>query len=268
MQPTTEVQRAREANRPPFEVRTAEALIAKCETELANYTGYLAFHRERYEYLWRLCQRLVPQREARVIDVGRSPFSARLASHYAEVYTLGLPVRDKEFGAVTVGSSDSLRGHIEFDLNDAQHPGRWPALPAADLVCFAETIEHLRTAPELVLLFLRTALKKSGYLVCQTPNAAALHKRLKSLWGLNPYERLRPAADNPGHFREYTKKELYELGRAAGLRVCFHEYADYFGLEGGWLKRAAEVGSRVPRALYPPFRRGQTIVYNVDEHTR
>jgi len=29
------------------EALTAKALIAKCETELASYSGYLEFHRER-----------------------------------------------------------------------------------------------------------------------------------------------------------------------------------------------------------------------------
>ena len=268
MEQTNQSQGVSEASVPAAEVLTAKALIAKCETELASYSGYLEFHRERYEYLWRLCKRLVPQQRATVIEVGRSPFSARLVSHYAEVYTLGLPPRDNEFGTLPTEAPMPHVGHIVFDLNEAQRPERWPRLPRADLVCFAETIEHLHTAPELVLLFLRTALKASGYLVCQTPNAAALHKRLKLLLGLNPYERLRLTQENPGHIREYTKKELHELGRTVGFRVVFHQYADYLGLEGGRLKRAAELCSRLPRALYPPFRRGQTIVYAIDEHSR
>lgn len=188
----------------------------------------------------------------------------RLASHYAHVYTLGLPLGEKGDSSRAITRQEGLRGHIEFNLNDTFYPDQWPMLPQADLVCFAEVVEHLYAAPELVLLFLRTALKNSGYLICQTPNAAALHKRLKLLLGMNPYERLRLTQSNPGHIREYTKKELWELGRAAGLRVCSHKYVDYFGLEGGRLKHIAEICSRILRTCYPPFRRGQTIVYSRD----
>jgi len=60
------------------------------------------------------------------------------------------------------------------------------------------------------------------------------------------YERPRLTVENPRHVREYTKNKLHELGRTVGFRVVFHRYADYLGLEGGRLKRAAELCSRLP----------------------
>ncbi|MDP9149663.1 MAG: hypothetical protein M3O36_06955 [Myxococcota bacterium] len=45
---------------------------------------------------------------------------------------------------------------------------------------FAEVLEHLHTAPELVLAFLRRLLLPQGLLILQTPNAASLSKRIKT----------------------------------------------------------------------------------------
>jgi SAM-dependent methyltransferase len=176
------------------------------------------------------------------------------------VYTVGLPLTEQEFGDASVDGSHLLR-HLVFDLNDAQEPRLWPSMPKADLICFAEVIEHLYTAPELVLLFLRSALKPSGYIVCQTPNAAALHKRVWLALGMNPYEMIRPTRDNPGHFREYTKAELVAIGHRVGLKPVFHEFADYFGILGSPLRRVAGRAAASLIDMYPPFRRGQTIVF-------
>jgi hypothetical protein len=245
----------------------ARQLQVDCRRRLSSYDAYLQFHARRYDYLCTLCSRLVPENDAVVVDVGRSPLSSRLGALYSTVHTVGLPVTDKEFGDASVDGSHLLR-HLVFDLNDAQEPRLWPSMPKADLICFAEVIEHLYTAPELVLLFLRSALKPSGYIVCQTPNAAALHKRVWLALGMNPYEMIRPTRDNPGHFREYTRSELIEIGRRAGLRPVFHEFTDYFSILGSPLRR---VGGRALSALidmYPPFRRGQTIVFAQETSAR
>ena len=50
---------------------------------------------------------------------------------------------------------------------------------------------------------------------------------MKLLFGHNPFERLRGDLDNPGHIREYTRSELAELGRLAGLEVVMHRYLNY-----------------------------------------
>jgi len=128
-------------------------------------------------------------------------------------------------------------------------------------VVFAETIEHLTTAPELVLAGLADVLRPGGFLVCQTPNAAALHKRLKLLFGYNPYERIRVDPTNPGHFREYTRAELFEIGRIVGLEIVLHFYKDYFGCEGSSLRQTAALALRLMSRIVPSFARGQTIVY-------
>ena len=94
---------------------------------------------------------------------------------------------------------------------------------------FAEVLEHLYTAPELVLPYLRELLVPGGVLLLQTPNAVAFRKRAKMVLGVNPFERIRTERDNPGHFREYTASELRELLVGAGFsvdRVWMKHYFD------------------------------------------
>jgi SAM-dependent methyltransferase len=248
----------------------ANSLRDRCQGWLSSYEGYGDFHRRRYEFVLGICKQFVKPGEARVIDIGRSELSSRLAGVYSEVHTLGFPLGTLAGtpAAAVADGGEPFRGHLVFDLNDAFEPERWPEIPGADLICFAEVIEHLYTAPEMVLLFLRSALKPTGYIVCQTPNAAALHKRINLALGIQPYERIRPVRDNPGHFREYTRAELIEVGREAGLRTVFHQYADYFGVDGSPLRRATGRVLRWICAIYPPFKRGQTIVFSIDPNAR
>jgi len=71
-------------------------------------------------------------------------------------------------------------------------------------------------------------LNNGGRVILQTPNAVALHKRLKMLIGKNPYERIRENNSNPGHFREYTKKEIMEYAKNTGFKIKKSVYENYF----------------------------------------
>ncbi|MGB6034744.1 MAG: hypothetical protein WBG42_00650 [Cryomorphaceae bacterium] len=55
-----------------------------------------------------------------------------------------------------------------------------------------------------------------------------MEKRLKMAAGYNPYELIRLNKDNPGHFWEYTVRELKALGEEGGLRLTDHEPSSYF----------------------------------------
>jgi hypothetical protein len=114
-------------------------------------------------------------------------------------------------------------------------------------------IEHLYTAPELVLAFVKRLLKPGGFLVVQTPNAVALEKRVVMLRGANPFEMIRPSRDNPGHFREYTIHELRALAARVGLEVDGAELQDYFNSQPGYARLLAR--------WKKSFRQGITIVY-------
>lgn len=176
-----------------------------------NDRAYTALHAPRYALLLRLLSRYEVNAATKILDIGVSRFTDLMREHFgATVDTLGFAA-DRAWD----------RGrHYQFDLNRAQHRSDWRTdLPRYDVVVMAEVIEHLYTAPELVLAFIRTLVADGGLLVLQTPNAASFTKRVKMLMGRNPYERIRLDNTDPGHFREYTVRELMILTSGAGFRL-------------------------------------------------
>ena len=134
----------------------------------------------------------------------------------------------------------------------------------------AEVLEHLHTAPSLVLAFVKTLLADNGLLVLQTPNAASLPKRIKLLLGRNPFDMIRTDPKNPGHFREYTRRELSALAADLGFRV--EECAMSFYFDARFAHRASgEAAGRrlvlgtaknlIYRFLPAPLREGITMVW-------
>jgi trans-aconitate methyltransferase len=180
-----------------------------------------------------LIRQIAPDKNSRILDVGRSVFTNILLASYPNVQTLGFGSSVDSVSAV----SKSVP-HIAFDLNRVQHSSEWIKLPQFDLIVFAEVIEHLYTAPEVVMQFLCSGLAKGGCCIVQTPNAVSLHKCILFICGRNPYERIRVDNTDPGHFREYTKRELLEIGGSAGMIAIKHDYRNYFGVwHGGRAKK-------------------------------
>jgi 2-polyprenyl-3-methyl-5-hydroxy-6-metoxy-1,4-benzoquinol methylase len=120
------------------------------------------------------------------------------------------------------------------------------------IVLFAETIEHLYTSPKLVLSFIKTFLRRGGFLIIQTPNAVSISKRIAMLNGSNPFEMIRESRDIPGHFREYTGSELYGLGKEIGLVCDKIIYTNY------WPQ--SEIYAELENK-YPTLRSGITIIF-------
>ena len=234
---------------------------------LARYDGpalvpeervYLRVHARRYEYLLALIDRhrremgLDPGgRGMRLLDVGPSFQTQLLRDLYPEatVTTLGLEVS-------AVSTARPGERHIEFDLNDSLDPEAWPAVEPHPLVIMAEVIEHLYTPPTSVLRCATGWLEPSGVLVLQTPNAASLFRRLKLLAGRNPYNLIRETRRNPGHFREYTLRELIAATAEAGFEPIESSRHNY---QRGTSPRARFY--RATRAVLPrSLRQGITMV--------
>jgi SAM-dependent methyltransferase len=203
---------------------------------------YLRTHSRRYALLLELVQELMPER---MLVVGPSYESVLLRdAARAKVDTLGWA--DHRFPRV------EGERHVQHDLNETDYP----ALDGYDVIVCAEVIEHLHVPAGLVIQRLAHALVPGGRLVVQTPNAAGLPKRIRLLRGRNPYEPLRPEPGNPGHFREYTIRELREAVEGAGLTVDRVIAANYFD-HGSRRNRAFRAVERVlPRTL----RNGITLV--------
>jgi SAM-dependent methyltransferase len=198
------------------EIATTVARIC----EASHDDGYNSYHAPRYTALLTLLSEHLPGPDGRILDIGRSALTDLIRQTCGvRVDTLGFePDERAEAG-----------DHYHFNLNDAQQEALWRRdLPAYDVIVMAEVIEHLHTAPRLVLSFLSQLMAAGGVLIVQTPNAAALHKRLELLFGRNPYHLIREDVTNPGHFREYTMTELTDYARMVGLEVEAQFYGNYF----------------------------------------
>src|SRR5919106_5770118 len=153
----------------------------------AQQREYLRLHRRRYGLLLAgvrtRVDRLPGDRRQRVrlLDIGPGPQTElmRAAITSAHVDSLGFanpqaPPREGE-------------RHIPFDLNLAPDPERWPDVgDTYDVVVMGEVIEHLTTSPVAVLECIARWLRPGGWIVVQTPNLLALHKRVRMLLGQNP----------------------------------------------------------------------------------
>ena len=122
-------------------------------------------------------------------------------------------------------------------------------------------MEHLYTSPKKLFQNLHSLLNKDGILIIQTPNAASLKKRLTLLLGKNPFEMPRENLQNPGHYREYTSKELIDLGHETHFiikKIILDEYFEYPTIIS---KIYRSVKSFIPKKL----RSGITIIYQKND---
>ena len=211
---------------------------------------YLAYHQRRFDYICEVAQRFKPSRASLVLDVGPGPMTKQLNDLYDVVWSLGF-----EHTAIFDGTDVSQR-HITFDLDLSHDPAAWVPMPKFDLIVFSEVIEHVHVSHEEVLAFLGHSLAPEGLILCTTPNVAAFHKRLRGVAGLTPWHRW-----ESGHITEFTKADLIEIGRRAGLQTRFHAFANYFGFDGTPLRRGIVSAIDGVTGLVPTLRRGQLIVY-------
>jgi SAM-dependent methyltransferase len=201
------------------------------ETALTpEWREYLAYHRRRYAALMGVAATLGG---TRVLNVGPMFETRMLRDAGLHVDTLGFP-----HPLFPPGEGER---HIEAELNAPAVEGD----ASYDLVVAAEVIEHLHRAPALVLDWLAGWLRPEGWIILQTPNAVALHKRVRMLAGRNPIEPIRVDAANPGHFHEYTLGELRDAAAAAGLEVGGWQAANYFGSSRAY----AALGRVLPASL-------------------
>jgi 2-polyprenyl-3-methyl-5-hydroxy-6-metoxy-1,4-benzoquinol methylase len=240
-----------------------ESLKRLCETERLLTCGeeatrrYQNIHHNRFYLTLEICKKLVPHPHARVLDIGPSFFTTLLAQEYKDVSTLGLDVKTDHGGQRNSSALALALPHIKFDLNNSQNIEHCPRVTSGfDLIIFAETLEHLYIAPEYHLAFLGSLLTEKGLLLVTTPNAAIIMKRLILLLkGKNPYERIRLIAENPGHFREYTTKELIDIGTRCQFDPVYIEQNNFYAPANfiqGFMKRSK---STFKDSLIVAFRR-------------
>lgn len=202
----------------------------------ALYPGepYVGYQAPRFAMVLAMLGHYVGK-ETRILDVGRTMLTEMIESLY-----------DRPVDSIGFEPDASLghgAHHFQFNLNDAQNPAKWRKdLPGYDVVLMAEVIEHLYTAPSLVLGFLQSLLRPGGVLLVQTPNALALGRRLSMVFGRHPFELIRENPTNPGHFREYTAAEIQRYGRQLGLTVlsALHTHTIDLRYKFALMRRATE----------------------------
>jgi SAM-dependent methyltransferase len=225
----------------------------------AESCEYWIHHEGRFKYITHLISDLIDDAQRsgckieRVLDIGNSYQTMMINRIWP-----GLHIDTMGFLAERYRPSGETK-HYGYDLNDAHYPERWISLDKNekyDLILFLEVIEHLYTAPEKILDFLGSILKPGGYIIIQTPNAASLIKRLRLLFGENPYERIRKDRMNPGHFREYTEQEIRDIAMHSGFSVKALHMTDYF-VE---ITTAEKICRGISKILPPTFKTGMTVV--------
>ncbi len=224
--------------------------------------SYIKTHAKRYAFLLEKVSMLAAGLNQRppitFLDIGPSFFTELLRVSFPQdkIMTLGYDFPESRGGHFPMDTAHDNRQHFHFNLNDAQFPDRYISTPPADIAIMAEVIEHLYTAPTLVLRFVRTLIRSGGFLIVETPNPASLKKRLKLLWGKHPYEMIRENVENPGHFREYTKGELCAIAKSAGFEVSGCELSNYFSHDSSKASILRLLRSHGPSSL----RRGITMI--------
>lgn len=218
-------------------------------------TTYWKYHKQRFEWTARLILDLAARLNGagtpmrKMLDVGPAHQTLLLEQLFpdAQIDTLGFLDQRYALKRQTV--------HIHFDLNDTFDREKWPIPDGEkyDIIVLLEVIEHLYTSPRLIFAYLKEILQPHGLIVTQTPNAVSLGRRIKVLAGRNPYDLIRESRTNPGHFREYTSKEMCQLAEAAGLALVEAHTINYFNNKG--------LPSRISGFLPASFRDGMTHVF-------
>ncbi|GAB3951089.1 hypothetical protein GCM10028805_30490 [Spirosoma harenae] len=191
---------------------------------------YLKFHRKRFSYLTEEVIRLAtnhgyPDKSVSIMDIGphfQTTLFRQALGPSVVINTLGWKNVER---IVPAGSANE---HFTFDLNDSPYQEKWPDCPQHDIVVMAEVFEHLYTAPEYFLGFIRKIMKPGGHLLIGTPNGVCLNQRIGMLMGRNPFEKIRITLNNPGHFREYTTAELSEYAAKTGFEVTNITLSDFY----------------------------------------
>lgn len=221
--------------------------------------AYVVYHARRYARLFEAVDDLVAplrgRRPGQILDVGPNIQTALLRELHpgAIVDTLG-------FAHPAVPPAGQAR-HIRFDLNETPDRSTWPAVDRRyDVIVMAEVLEHLSVPAHAVLQFLAEQVRYPGFILLQTPNAAALHKRLALLRGHNPVEAPRLSRENPGHLHEYTLAELRDQVAASGLAIEWLRAENYFG-SGAQAGLYQALGPLLPAS----WRHGVTICVRVQD---
>ncbi len=202
--------------------------LRRCQEEVAALSGgaYNRGYRADELFYWLHVPRWLWERRrdgslGRVLDVG------------CAYGTLSLYAR--KLGATEVCCTDMTAGYLGARLVSAHnvrfavHNVELEPLPFPgpfDTILFTEVLEHLNFHPVATLQKLRDALAPDGRLYLTTPDAAEWGRVTRYFPALDRIPAAHPgAAVIDDHVWQYSRDELFDLVRAAGLTVERFELA-------------------------------------------
>ncbi|MFC0184829.1 hypothetical protein ACFFJX_20875 [Pseudarcicella hirudinis] len=133
--------------------------------------GYLESHAIRYSHIIQTIDPLIKKiietkNKVNILDIGPHYLTGILKRFYGEkveINTLGWPIDKK------IVPSEMIHTHFNFDLNCCQHKEKWISSDKHDLVIMAEVIEHLHTAPSIVLDLCQLLLIREDFFIWVHP---------------------------------------------------------------------------------------------------
>ncbi len=195
------------------------------------------------------------------LDVGVSPFTFLLGSHFATVRGLDLSGAFRprcEAAGITLHE-----GGVTSDQAVA-------GIEKVDCIFFLEVLEHLHANPVEVLKRLRSVLREGGILVLSTPNMVCFGHRVAMLANRKLRHFTYPAfavadeAHGFGHDRIYMPAELREYFQAAGFRrseTLYHYHIDDTAQANRSLgQRTASMLPALVKRLWPSMRDSLVMV--------
>lgn len=181
---------------------------------------YYFVSKERFKYVLKHLQ-FYEFYNKKILDIGVSRFTYILKQIYPALNLTALDFQKSRESQLN--SSGIAYLHYNMERDDAELPQN-----SFDIIIFGEVLEHLAVSPRVIFKKLYAMLKKDGILITTTPNFLSFANRIKCLMGLSPLEEVRENLQNPGHFREYSMKELKEYITGAGFEILTTEYPTYW----------------------------------------
>lgn len=249
------------------ELRAAPDSAAFFGQDKAKEITYMVDNRYRFVRVLDL----IPRREAplRILDIGPTPFTLllkRLLPHYAIHALDRTPWMLERCHAAGI----ELR---TCDLD--QEPPPFDAC-TFDVVVFTEVLEHVFAPPSDVLRGIKRLLRPEGTLILSVPNLAALHSRLRLLFGVSPLANPdgKMQKDRPhghGHLHEYTMQEISRIVEGVGFRIGRRRYL-HQSVTSAMNVTPASAARRMLRLVYhaahvvwPAFRMGILLECQVNQ---
>ena len=213
----------------PFSLQDAQRVCDYLKHSIADLSARTEF--EAYVdaawYRFLITMDFLPNQPGRVLEIGSTPYFLTLLMKLFRPYELEL---SNFFGLTTADSSvihEAIVDNTEYGehhrLLYRQFNIEQQAFPYEDEtfdgIVFCEVLEHLATDPMAALMEMHRVLKRDGWLVVTTPNAA-WYENIARLWlahGIyGPYS----AHGLYGrHNREYTLPELQALLEWMGFGI-------------------------------------------------